>query len=72
MSIFISNNLIALNLMDKMSDKKITKKEHTTFPCGCVYHDKGWLLTRVTECKYHEKRRTRKRPYRPKAECVRP
>ena len=71
-SIFISNNFMVLNLMDKMSNKKINTKEHTTFPCGCVYHDKGWLLTRVTECKYHKKRRTRKRPFRPKAECVRP
>lgn len=55
-----------------MSKEKTIKKERTTFPCGCVYHDKGWLLTRIVECKYHEKRRTRKRPYRPKAECVRP
>ncbi|MCW4019555.1 MAG: hypothetical protein NWF00_12925 [Candidatus Bathyarchaeota archaeon] len=41
-------------------------------PCGCVYQDKGWLLTRVKECEYHKRKRTTKRPYRPKAEYVRP
>ncbi len=41
-------------------------------PCGCVYQDEGWMLTRVEECEYHRRRRTTKRPYRPKAECVRP
>jgi hypothetical protein len=41
-------------------------------PCGCVYNDKGWMLMRVNECKYHHRKRTTKRPYRPKAECVRP
>ncbi|MBN1358076.1 hypothetical protein JW988_04830 [Candidatus Bathyarchaeota archaeon] len=41
-------------------------------PCGCEYQDKGWLLTRVKECEYHKRKRTTKRPYRPKAECVRP
>ena len=58
--------------MNKMSKKKKNTTENTTFPCGCVYQDKGWLLTRITECKRHKKRRTRKRPFRPKAECVRP
>jgi hypothetical protein len=43
-----------------------------TLPCGCAYQDKGWLLTRVKECEYHKRKRTSKRPYRPKAECVRP
>ena len=41
-------------------------------PCGCVYKDEGWMLTRVNECSYHLRKRTTKRPYRPKAECVRP
>jgi hypothetical protein len=41
-------------------------------PCGCIYRDQGWMLTRVSECEYHHRRRTTKRPYRPKAECVRP
>ena len=41
-------------------------------PCGCIYLDKGWMLTRVNECEYHKRKRTTKRPYRPKAECVRP
>jgi hypothetical protein len=43
-----------------------------TLPCGCVYKDEGWMLTRVSECNYHHRKRTTKRPYRPKAECVRP
>ncbi len=41
-------------------------------PCGCIYQDKGWILARINECEYHKRRRTTKRPYRPKAECVRP
>ncbi|MCW4047781.1 MAG: hypothetical protein NWE99_09545 [Candidatus Bathyarchaeota archaeon] len=41
-------------------------------PCGCVYQDKGWLLTRIKECEHHRRKRTQKRPYKPKAECVRP
>ncbi|MCL2358681.1 MAG: hypothetical protein LBH74_06100 [Nitrososphaerota archaeon] len=41
-------------------------------PCGCIYQDKGWILMRVNECEYHHRKRTAKRPYRPKAECVRP
>ncbi|MCW3999190.1 MAG: hypothetical protein NWE93_03020 [Candidatus Bathyarchaeota archaeon] len=41
-------------------------------PCGCIYQDNGWMLTRVNECEHHHRRRTTKRPYRPKAECVRP
>ncbi|NLF88713.1 hypothetical protein GX563_07820 [Candidatus Bathyarchaeota archaeon] len=41
-------------------------------PCGCIYEDKGWMLMRINECEYHHRRRTTKRPYRPKAECVRP
>ncbi|HEX9861808.1 MAG TPA: hypothetical protein VGB11_00830 [Candidatus Bathyarchaeia archaeon] len=43
-----------------------------TLPCGCVYQDKGWMLTRITECDYHKRKRTAKRHYKPKAECVRP
>ena len=57
-----------------------TKKDNTSaeppkevkLPCGCVYSDKGWILMRVNECAYHHRKRTTKRPYRPKAECVRP
>jgi len=41
-------------------------------PCGCVYRDQGWMLTRINECNHHHRKRTTKRPYRPKAECVRP
>jgi hypothetical protein len=41
-------------------------------PCGCIYQDKGWMLMRINECEYHKRKRTTKRPYRPKAECVRP
>lgn len=43
-----------------------------TLPCGCRYLEKSWLLTRLKECNYHKQRRTRKKPYRSKAECVRP
>lgn len=43
-----------------------------TLPCGCEYEDGGFLLVRVYECDYHRQKRTRKRSYRPKAECVRP
>ncbi|MGA3061418.1 MAG: hypothetical protein ABSD92_13770 [Candidatus Bathyarchaeia archaeon] len=45
--------------------------EPVRFPCGCIYQDNGWMLTRINECKYHKRRRTTKRPFRPKAECVR-
>ena len=41
-------------------------------PCGCIYQDLGWILTRINECEYHKRKRTTKRPYKPKAECVRP
>ena len=48
-----------------------TSKE-AKLPCGCVYQDKEWMFTRINECEYHKRKRTTKRPYRPKAECVRP
>ena len=48
------------------------KKTMVTLPCGCQYDEKSWLLTRIKECKYHKQKRKRKRPYRAKAECVRP
>jgi hypothetical protein len=53
-------------------EEKTDAVKTVTLPCGCSYQDRGWLLTRVTECDYHKRRRTSKRPYRPKAECVRP
>ncbi|HVP93260.1 MAG TPA: hypothetical protein VMS94_05920 [Acidobacteriota bacterium] len=56
--------------MSKKTEAKAT--DIITLPCGCVYQDKGWLLTRIKECDYHKRKRTAKRPYRPKAECVRP
>ncbi|MCW4030649.1 MAG: hypothetical protein NWE92_13515 [Candidatus Bathyarchaeota archaeon] len=49
-----------------------TEPKEVRLPCGCVYKDQGWMLTRVAECEYHHRKRTSKRPYRPKAECVRP
>jgi hypothetical protein len=52
------------------NDSSVLKEEK--LPCGCVYQDKGWMLMRVAECEYHHRKRTTKRPYRPKAECVRP
>jgi hypothetical protein len=55
----------------------VTKKEApaakpVTLPCGCTYQETDWLLTRINECEYHKRKRTAKRQYRPKAECVRP
>ena len=57
------------------SDKKTAESgvsKEKALPCGCIYKDQGWILTRVAECEYHKRKRTTKRPYRPKAECVRP
>jgi hypothetical protein len=51
---------------------KVQTTDIITLPCGCIYQDKEWLLTRIKECDYHKRKRTAKRPYRPKAECVRP
>ena len=48
------------------------KKTTKALPCGCQYTENSWLLTRIKECKYHKQKRARKRPYRAKAECVRP
>jgi len=42
-----------------------------TLLCGCVYEENEWMLVRVKECEKHHKQRTRKREYRPKAECCR-
>ena len=42
-----------------------------TLLCGCVYDENEWMLVRVKECEKHHKQRTRKREYRPKAECNR-
>ena len=56
----------------KEIDKPIVEQKITHLPCGCIYQDIGWMLMRVSECTYHHRRRTTKRPYRPKAECVRP
>jgi len=39
--------------------------------CGCVYDEKEWLLVRIKECKKHNKQRTKKKEYRPRAECNR-
>lgn len=52
--------------------EKTDKSKNVKLPCGCEYQDKGWILTRLNECEYHKRKRTIKRPYRPKAECVRP
>ncbi|MDH5483340.1 MAG: hypothetical protein OEY22_10785 [Candidatus Bathyarchaeota archaeon] len=51
---------------------KVQTTSTTTLLCGCIYQDKEWLLVRIHECDYHKRRRTTKRPYRPKAESVRP
>jgi len=56
-----------------MTDKDANKTDELIkLPCGCVYQDKEWLLVRIHECNHHKKRRKTKRPYRAKAECVRP
>ena len=56
----------------KKSIEKTKEQKSVKLPCGCVYQDKGWMLTRVDECEYHKRKRATKRPYRPKAECVIP
>lgn len=58
--------------------KKMRKKSRVQvtdivkLPCGCIYQDKEWLLLRINECEDHRRKRTAKKPFRPKAECVRP
>jgi len=42
-----------------------------TLLCGCVYEETEWMLVRIKECEKHHRQRTRKREYRPKAECNR-
>jgi len=54
----------------KENTETVNKKTETNLPCGCIYNDRGWILTRIHECEYHKRKRTNKRPYRPKAECV--
>ncbi len=54
----------------KKTDKQAANA--VTLPCGCVYQDKGWMLARINECDYHKRKRTAKKRYRSKAECVRP
>jgi hypothetical protein len=62
-----------MTVVTMVENKKDDEKSETvTLPCGCKYQDKGWLLTRINECEHHRRKRTAKRPYRPKAECVRP
>jgi hypothetical protein len=58
-----------LNVANKT---KVQATDIITLPCGCIYQDKEWLLVRIHECGYHKRKRTAKKPYRPKAECVRP
>jgi len=54
------------------ANENVVEQKFTRLPCGCIYQDVGWMLMRVSECSYHNRRRTTKRQYRPKAECVRP
>jgi len=56
----------------KVNKFDIAQKTMHYLPCGCIYQDTDWMLLRINECKYHHYKRTVKRPYRPKAECVRP
>jgi len=63
----------AIAMVDKdKKDLKADGSKEVKLPCGCVYRDKGWMLMRINECDYHHHKRITKRPYRPKAECVRP
>jgi len=70
--------LLKRDSADKNRDGYTMKKTNkqapipVKLPCGCVYQDKGWMLTRINECNYHKQKRTAKRPHKPKAECVRP
>jgi hypothetical protein len=57
---------------EKESNEETVALKEVKLPCGCIYQDKGWMLTRIYECEHHKLKRTTKRPYRPKAECVRP
>jgi hypothetical protein len=52
--------------------KKPIPTKIVKLPCGCEYKDSDFLLVRIHECDRHRLQRTRKKPYRPKAECVRP
>jgi hypothetical protein len=63
--------MITLSGIEKSVEKSDINKI-VRLPCGCEYQDKGWILMRLNECDYHRRKRTTKRPYRPKAECVRP
>ncbi|MDR2707301.1 MAG: hypothetical protein LBB87_00925 [Nitrososphaerota archaeon] len=63
--------MVSAEKADNTNDS-VDEQEVTRLPCGCVYQDTSWMLMRINECAYHHRRRTRKRPYRPKAECVRP
>jgi hypothetical protein len=57
---------------NKKTPKKQEAPKITNLPCGCIYQDEGWMLTRIQECEYHKRKRTTKKPFKPKAECVRP
>jgi hypothetical protein len=55
-----------------MTEKDSQTVSTVKLPCGCIYQDKGWLLTRIIEYTHYGRKRASKRPYKPKAECVRP
>ncbi len=63
-------------MAERMAEAETKKtaeiQKSVKLPCGCIYQDKGWMLTRINECEYHKRKRTTKRPFKPKAECVRP
>jgi len=54
------------------NSSSVDEQKIMRLPCGCVYQEASWMLMRINECAYHHRKRTTKRPYRPKAECVRP
>jgi predicted metalloprotease len=43
-----------------------------SLPCGCQYQKEEQIIIRIKECLKHKKKRLWKRPYRAKAESVRP
>jgi hypothetical protein len=57
---------------EKKTASETLERKPVKLPCGCIYQDTGWMLTRISECDYHKRKRTTKRQYKPKAECVRP
>jgi late competence protein required for DNA uptake (superfamily II DNA/RNA helicase) len=72
MTLRVQNKEETTMVDSEKTNKNAAEQNVTHLPCGCIYQDVCWMLMRVNECKYHYYKRTTKRAYRPKAECVRP